>query len=88
MSKTITLEEFSANPTSVIEELKDTREAIILTSNGEPTAVLTPFETRRLTVDELRAEVLRADAEGEADLGVPLDEARRILAAKWAERGE
>jgi PHD/YefM family antitoxin component YafN of YafNO toxin-antitoxin module len=88
MSRVVTFEELASNLTSIFEELQVTDEPVIVVRDGMPTAVISPVkngEEKRLTVDELREELLQADANIEAGRYLEWEEVQRRLAGKLTE---
>lgn len=88
MSRVVTFEELASNLTSIFEQLQTTDESVVVVRDGTPAAVISPVkngEEKRLTVDELREELLQADANVEAGCYLEWAEVKRRLTSKLAE---
>lgn len=85
MSRVVTYEELASNLSDIFEQLPENAEPVIVTRGGTPTAVISPVLVERLTVDDLREELLQADARVEAGHYLQWEDVKRRLAGKLSE---
>ncbi|PIU62688.1 MAG: hypothetical protein COS85_17810 [Armatimonadetes bacterium CG07_land_8_20_14_0_80_59_28] len=88
MSRAITFDDMQSNPNAVFGELTANEETITVMRGGIPTALLTPVQTaevRRMSVGELRDELLEAESRVVAGQCLEWEEVKDRLAHKLNE---
>ncbi len=92
----VTLSELRANTASIVDRVDKRSEPAVITRRGKAIAILMPRAQAVANSDELTAEEWKTVRQGidesraqiRAGLGIPLEQAKLILRAKWSKQNE